>query len=39
VERPPVEANCYQEIVKPGALIRVKAPRQMGKTSLMQRIL
>lgn len=39
VERPPIEATCYQEIRKPGALIRVKAPRQMGKTSLMQRTL
>ncbi|MBW4690943.1 MAG: AAA-like domain-containing protein [Lyngbya sp. HA4199-MV5] len=39
MERPPIEAQCYQEIVHPGALIRIKAPRQMGKTSLMARIL
>lgn len=39
VERPPIEANCYQEILHPGALIRIKAPRQMGKTSLMARVL
>lgn len=39
VKRPPIEFDCYKEIVKPGALIRVKAPRQMGKTSLMARIL
>ncbi|MDJ0519666.1 MAG: molecular chaperone Tir [Okeania sp. SIO1H6] len=39
IERPPIEKNCYQEITKPGALIRIKAPRQMGKTSLMARIL
>jgi serine/threonine-protein kinase len=39
VERPPIEADCFEAIVKPGALIRVKAPRQMGKTSLMSRIL
>jgi hypothetical protein len=39
VERPPIEATCYTTIVKPGALIRIKAPRQMGKTSLMSRIL
>lgn len=38
-ERPPIERKCYEAIVKPGALIRVKAPRQMGKTSLMSRIL
>jgi AAA domain-containing protein/TIR domain-containing protein len=39
VERPPCEQDCYREIEKPGALIRIKAPRQMGKTSLMARIL
>jgi serine/threonine-protein kinase len=39
VERPPIETQCRQEIVHPGALIRIKAPRQMGKTSLMARIL
>jgi len=39
VERPPIEMRCYEAIVKPGALIRIKAPRQMGKSSLMLRIL
>ena len=39
VERPPIEVDSYETILKPGALIRVKAPRQMGKTSLMTRIL
>jgi len=39
VERPPVESDCYQAIIKPAALIRIKAPRQMGKSSLMSRIL
>lgn len=39
IDRPPIESDCYQTILKPGALIRVKAPRQMGKTSLLQRIL
>ncbi|WP_416669001.1 AAA-like domain-containing protein [Egbenema bharatensis] len=39
VERPPVESRCYEEVHKTGALIRIKAPRQMGKTSLMVRIL
>lgn len=39
VERVPYEAQCYREIGRPGALIRIKAPRQMGKTSLMARIL
>ena len=39
VERPPIETDCYEMILNPGALIRIKAPRQMGKTSLMSRIL
>lgn len=39
VERPPIESRCYETIIQPGALIRIKAPRQMGKTSLMARIL
>ena len=39
VERHPIESNCYETIAKPGALIRIKAPRQMGKSSLMSRIL
>lgn len=39
VARPPVETNCYRLIALPGALIRIKAPRQMGKTSLIARVL
>lgn len=39
VERPPIEERCFKAIAKKGALIRVKAPRQMGKSSLMIRIL
>ena len=39
IERPPIESECYQTIMNPGALIRIKAPRQMGKTSLLTRIL
>ncbi len=39
VERPPIEERCYYEILKPGALIRLRAPTQMGKTSLKNRIL
>ncbi|MEJ6486294.1 AAA-like domain-containing protein [Nostoc punctiforme UO1] len=39
VERPPIEKHCYEAILQPGSLIRIKAPRQMGKTSLMARIL
>lgn len=39
VDRPPIESRCLETILQPGALIRIKAPRQMGKTSLMARIL
>jgi serine/threonine-protein kinase len=39
VKRPPIEERCFEAIAKPGSLIRIKAPRQMGKTSLMARIL
>jgi hypothetical protein len=39
VERKGIEDRCYEAIAKPGSLIRIKAPRQMGKTSLMARIL
>lgn len=39
VERGNIETVCKEEIVRPGALIRIKAPKQMGKTSLLDRIL
>jgi serine/threonine protein kinase len=39
VERSPIESRCYETILQPGSLIRIKAPRQMGKTSLMARTL
>ena len=39
IERPPIEQLCYETILQPGALIRIKAPKQMGKTSLMLRII
>lgn len=39
VERPPIESRAEEEISKPGSLIRIKAPRQMGKTSFMVRLL
>ncbi len=39
VDRPPIERDCYETIRRSGALIRIKAPRQMGKSSLMQRVL
>ena len=39
IERPSIESECYHAILQPGALIRIKAPKQMGKTSLLVRIL
>jgi transcriptional regulator with XRE-family HTH domain len=39
LERIPYEDQIYQEIRKPGALVRIKAPREMGKTSLLTRVL
>ncbi|HAZ46462.1 MAG TPA: serine/threonine protein kinase [Cyanobacteria bacterium UBA11369] len=39
IERPTIEQTCFQEILQPRAFIRIKAPRKMGKTSLIARIL
>lgn len=39
IERPPLEKLAYQEITQPGCVIRIRAPRAMGKTSLMLRLL
>ena len=39
IERPPMEQLIYQEISKPGSVIRIKAPKQMGKSSLLLRLL
>ena len=39
IERTGAEFLCYQTVLKPGSLIRIKAPKLMGKTSLLTRIL
>ncbi|MBD2361616.1 AAA-like domain-containing protein [Anabaena minutissima FACHB-250] len=39
IERAALETQVYAEIRKPGALVRTKAPREMGKTSLLLRTL
>lgn len=39
IERYPIEKQCYHEIIKPGALILIKAPSLFGKTSLKKRII
>ncbi|MBD2777759.1 AAA-like domain-containing protein [Iningainema tapete] len=38
VERPPIEELVCREVLQPGCLIRIKAPRQMGKSSLVLRL-
>ncbi len=39
IPRPPIEELAYHQITQPGCLIRIKAPKEMGKSSLMYRIL
>jgi len=38
IPRPPIEELIYEEIIKPGSLVRIKAPRKMGKSSLVLRV-
>lgn len=37
--RPPVEDLAAKEVHKPGCVIRIKAPKKMGKSSLLYRII
>ncbi len=39
VERPLIESRCYETILQPGSLLRIKAPKRMGKTWLIDKIL
>ncbi|NEO36656.1 MAG: hypothetical protein F6J90_10100 [Moorea sp. SIOASIH] len=39
VERDSIESLGYDTVIMPGSLIQIKAPKLMGKTSLMMRIL
>lgn len=39
IDRPILESLCYEAIQQPGASINIRAAKQMGKTSLMTRIL
>ncbi|MGL5033307.1 MAG: AAA-like domain-containing protein [Microcystaceae cyanobacterium] len=39
IDRPNLESLCYEAIQYPGIWINIIAPKQMGKTSLMTRIL
>jgi hypothetical protein len=39
IERSPIESDCYDELLQTGAFLRIKAPRQMGKTWLLEQVL
>ncbi|MEG4121066.1 AAA-like domain-containing protein [Microcoleus sp. N9_B4] len=39
IHHPLIEELAYREIAKPGGVLRIKAPRKMGKSSLLLRIL
>lgn len=39
IERSSIEARAYTELSKPGSLLRIRAPRKMGKSSLMLRLI
>jgi diguanylate cyclase (GGDEF)-like protein len=39
IERPPIESDAYTELLKPGSLIRIKASQNMGKSSLMLKLI
>lgn len=39
IPRPPLEEQAYNEILKPGCVLRIKAPKEMGKSSLLNRVL
>ena len=39
VSRPPLEERACHEITRPGGLVRIKAPKRMGKSSLIIRML
>lgn len=39
VSRPEIEKICYDALLQPGSLVRMKAPSQMGKTSLITQVI
>ncbi|MDY7003157.1 MAG: AAA-like domain-containing protein [Cyanobacteriota bacterium] len=39
IQRSDIEKQIYTEIENPGALVRIKAPQEMGKTSLLVRVM
>lgn len=39
ISREPQESKCYETILQPGSLLRIKAPQNMGKTRMLLRVL
>lgn len=39
ITRPPLERRCYEALLQPGSLVRIKAPRDMGKTTFISHVL
>lgn len=39
IERPPTEELAHREVTQPGCLLRIRAPKEMGKSSLVLRLL
>jgi diguanylate cyclase (GGDEF)-like protein len=39
IERPSIETHAYTAITRPGSLLRIKASKRMGKSSLLLRII
>lgn len=39
IDRPPIEELALREVTQPGCVIRIRAPRGMGKSSLTMRLL
>lgn len=39
LEPPSIEAIFYETLLQPGSLIRIKAPKQLARTSLVERVL
>ena len=39
IERHNVESSCCEKIKPPGALLRLKSPQKMGKTSVLERVI
>lgn len=39
IERPPLEELARREVTQPGCILQIRAPKQMGKSSLVLRLL